>query len=202
MEKLKQVGILSFILFLVSYGGDSGALISPTLAFLNSISSSMGRNVNWIISDDAPVDGNSCWKRSYDAILKLEGGRSNHKNDRGGLTYRGITTRVSQRVFGQPDPTKLTKSQIQSIYKTEYWDKSGAGKHPWPLCLAIYNSYVNSGRKWQISKTGTAYEKAIHYLNQQRDYYYAIVKRDKSQNVFLRGWLNRDKKLRQIFLEP
>lgn len=199
MEKLKQLTALSFILFILSYQAPT---LAPFLSLTNNLLSSMGKDVRLtgLDAEEDPTTGD-CWDRSYKAILVVEGGRSNHPNDRGGLTYKGITTAVAQRETGQPDPTKLTDQQIKDIYKKSYWEKSGADKHPWPLCLAIYNSYVNSGRKWNISRTGTNYEKAINYLDQQLNYYHTIVKRDRSQRVFLKGWLNRDRYLRRVMTE-
>lgn len=140
------------------------------------------------------------FKNAYQIIKRVEGGYSNHPNDTGGATYKGITAAVARR-WGVANPRDLTDAQVEQIYLEDYWKKSGAHKHPWPLNLAIFNSYVNSGKKWKIPKEGTAQEKAIAYLQQQTDYYHRIVDRNSSQRVFLKGWLNRSKIIEQEILK-
>jgi lysozyme family protein len=199
MESIKQVSAIALCFIIIS---SSNVTLKPLFSFSNELLSSMGKKI--LIAEDSSQNtlgdtegSNSCWKRSYAAIRKVEGGDSNHKNDRGGLTSRGLTYKAAGG-----DPTKLTDAQVKAIYKRDYWVASGADKLEWPLCLAVFNSYVNSGRKWSYDKKATVREQALEVLNKQRAYYLAIVKRDKSQKVFLRGWLNRDKTLRAIMDLP
>ncbi|NEP38420.1 MAG: hypothetical protein F6K35_03780 [Okeania sp. SIO2H7] len=138
--------------------------------------------------------------RAYQIIKEVEGGYSNHPNDGGGQTYRGITKVVAKR-YGYDDPRQLSASKIRQIYHKDYWVASGADKQKWPLNLAIFNSYVNSGKKWKVPQSGTPQEKALAYLQQQTNYYQTIVSKRPSQRVFLRGWLNRSDRIKKAILD-
>lgn len=63
-------------------------------------------------------------------ILKHEGGYSNHPNDNGGCTMKGITIGVFRRYYGNDktceDLKKITDEQWLKIFKTGYWDKINA----------------------------------------------------------------------------
>ena len=137
--------------------------------------------------------------RAYQIIQQIEGGYSNHQNDRGGQTYKGITKAVAKR-YGYDDPRKISASKIRQIYYKDYWVASEANKQQWPLNLAIFNSYVNSGKQWKIPQSGTPQQKAIAYLQQQTDYYHSIVSNNPTQKVFLRGWLNRSDRIKKVIL--
>jgi hypothetical protein len=134
--------------------------------------------------------------KAYQIIRKVEGGYSKHPDDTGGETYKGITIAVAKK-WGYDRPQDLSDTKIKQIYLKDYWEKSGANNHPWPLNLAIFNSYVNSGRKWKIPATGTPQEKALAYLQQQTDFYDRIITNDPSQRVFSRGWKNRSKIIKE-----
>lgn len=188
IERLKQ-GILTVASFAViissqSFGDYWKQAIAPQIPKLPIKSMSQG------------VASNNDFDKAYQVIRRVEGGYSNHPNDRGGATYKGITAAVAKR-WGIDDPKKLTEEQIKKIYLEDYWKRSGADKQPWPLNLAIFNSYVNSGKKWQIPEQGTPKEKAIAYLDQQTAYYHQIVENNSSQKVFLRGWLNRSRTVKE-----
>lgn len=142
------------------------------------------------IKDDAFV-----WATSY--ILQVEGGLSNHPNDRGGLTKWGIIADRA-RMHGLTI-AQLTKRDAIKIYYTDYWVESGAHKAPTPLNMAIYNSYVNSGRRWRVHGK-TPLEQALNYLEQQNNYYKLIIRRDPSQAVFGKGWSNRTEIIRNAIL--
>ena len=76
------------------------------------------------------------------------------------------------------------------IYYTDYWLASGANKAPSPLNLAILNSYVNSGKKWEL-KGNSPQEQAENYIAQQDNYYTSIYTSRPSQTAFKTGWHRR-----------
>lgn len=128
-------------------------------------------------------------------ILKVEGGWSNHPNDRGGKTKYGIIeARAMQHGLRVES---LTLTQAIKIYYTDYWLASGADKAPKPLNLAIMNSYVNSGRKWSISGSNPT-EQALKYIQQQDNYYTRIYTSNPSQLGFRNGWHRRTKYMIEV----
>jgi hypothetical protein len=123
-------------------------------------------------------------------ILKVEGGWSDHPADGGGKTKYGIIESVAKR-HGL-NVSSITLPQAIKIYHTDYWIASGADKAQKPLNLAIMNSYVNSGKKWDISGS-TPQEQALNYLKSQDSYYTSIYTSRPSQTVFKSGWHRRTK---------
>jgi lysozyme family protein len=82
--------------------------------------------------------------------LKHEGGYSNHPKDKGGKTQWGIIQRVYnsyRRLEGSEpqDVRKITKSEMEDIYKRFYWDKVEGDKLPFGLDLVVFDFAVNSG---------------------------------------------------------
>lgn len=108
----------------------------------------------------------------------------------GGKTKYGIIEGVAKR-HGL-NVSSITLPQAIKIYYTDYWIASGADKVDKVLGLPILNSYVNSGRKWEISGS-TPQEQAINYLNKQDNYYTSIYTSRPSQAVFKSGWHRRTK---------
>ncbi|MEL0594272.1 MAG: glycosyl hydrolase 108 family protein [Planktothrix rubescens PR222] len=133
-------------------------------------------------------DGEFAWAIAH--ILKVEGGWSNHPSDGGGKTKYGIIESVAKR-HGL-SVANVTLPQAIKIYHTDYWIASGADKAQKPLNLAIMNSYVNSGKKWDISGS-TPSEQAKNYIQKQDDYYTSIYTSRPSQTVFKSGWHRRTK---------
>lgn len=131
-------------------------------------------------------DPNFTWAIAH--ILKVEGGWSNHPADGGGKTKYGIIESVAKR-HGL-NVSSITLPQAIKIYHTDYWIASGADKVDKVLGLPIFNSYVNSGRKWKITGN-TPLEQGLNYLKQQDDYYTSIYTSRPSQTVFKSGWHRR-----------
>lgn len=170
-------------------------LQSPTIqqTFTNINSSSIStanapEDIKKAVSEAGINDSEFTWAIAH--ILKVEGGWSNHPNDRGGKTKYGIIESVAKR-HGL-NVSSITLPQAIKIYYTDYWIASGANKAPNPLNLPIFNSYINSGRKWTISGS-TPLEQALNYLQQQDNYYTQIYTSDPSQTVFRPGWHRRTK---------
>lgn len=147
-------------------------------------------------------------------ILLVEGGYSNHKNDRGGKTKYGITQAVAKN-YGIED---LTIEQAKEIYYKKYYLKNKLDKvDNVKIALSIFDFTVNSGlygiRKaqqalkelgYKITIDGVIGEQTIKFLNMvnedkflnkyhelQIKFYNAIAKNKPTQKVFLKGWINR-----------
>jgi Glycosyl hydrolase 108 len=140
------------------------------------------------VSEAGISDPSFAWAISH--ILKVEGGWSNHPADGGGKTKFGIIESVAKR--HGINVSTITLPQAIKIYYQDYWLQSGADKAQKPLNLAIMNSYVNSGKKWDIVGS-TPSEQAQNYIKSQDDYYTSIYTSRPSQKVFANGWHRRTK---------
>lgn len=93
------------------------------------------------------------WGRSIAFVRRWEGGWADDPNDPGGATNKGITfvTFTKWRItHGQPHPTKddlrnISDEETNAIYRQWYWLDSGCEQMAWPLCLAVFDTSVNSG---------------------------------------------------------
>ena len=83
------------------------------------------------------------------ALLKHEGGFSNHPLDPGGMTNLGVTQKVWEEWVGHPVDEKqmraLTPELIGPLYKKKYWDKVRGDDLPTGVDLAVFDFAVNSG---------------------------------------------------------
>jgi lysozyme family protein len=142
-----------------------------------------------------------------------------------GITLGSLARAYSQGVVGHSNITRLTKREANAIYRADYWKPSRAEKMPLGLCLVHYDSAVNSvvgGAAKLLQRAvnelaganvvaidgviGPASLAAIgradigeltrKYLDVREKRYRDIADRDKSQKVFLNGWLNRLARLR------
>jgi len=63
------------------------------------------------------------FKRSFEALILIEGGYANHPFDKGGETAYGVT-KTTAKAFGyEGEMSEMTLEQAQQIYKKGYWDK-------------------------------------------------------------------------------
>lgn len=154
-------------------------------------------------------------------IFKWEGGFSNHPNDNGGATMCGVTIGTYRnycRKKGLPAPTvedlrKITRETCVDILRVFYWNPMKAD--------GIDNQSIANLCVDNLWGSGTGYIKTIQKVvgvtadglvgpktlkaintadqrelfaklwNRRRQFYEDICKRNPSQNVFLKGWLNR-----------
>ena len=82
-------------------------------------------------------------------LLKLEGGFSNHKDDRGGLTNLGVTKAVYDEFHGtdatEEDMRNLQKSDVEPIYRSNYWNRCRCQDLPSGVDWAVFDFAVNAG---------------------------------------------------------
>ncbi len=81
--------------------------------------------------------------------LVWEGGFSDHPQDPGGATMKGVTLRTFQDFFGADktvdDLKNITPAQLASLYRTNYWDKCSGDQLPSGVDFAVFDVAVNSG---------------------------------------------------------
>ena len=155
----------------------------------------------------------------FDYLLKVEGGYSDDKNDKGGKTKFGIIEEEAREFGYKGDMQDLTIDFAKNIYLKKYYlgnklDKVVNDKVALSICDWAVNSGRNGTKNVQIainqltsanldvdgiigSKTLEALNSADSekflevYHNLQRIYYKGKVETDRTQEGFLTGWLNR-----------
>jgi len=102
---------------------------------------------------------NENWEKSFQMVLKHEGGYVNNPKDPGGMTNLGVTKKVWEEFVGrevdESEMRALTPDVVKPLYKKNYWDKIKGDQLPSGVDYAAYDLAVNSG-------TG----RAVKYLQQ------------------------------------
>ena len=157
------------------------------------------------------------FKKYAPKLLQLEGGYTNHSDDLGGPTNKGITLNTYRAYCGQQKTIKdlrnMSYGTWQEIMKDLYWDKvKGDEIDNQSLAEIIADWCVNSGsagvRKVQeivgckpdgivgsitLSLINAADSESLfdRIWKARQQFYINIVKRSPSQKVFMNGWMNR-----------
>jgi len=143
------------------------------------------------------------FKMALAFTLKWEGGFSNHVDDPGGRTMKGVTQttydkyREDMGMLSQ-DVAKITEPEIEDIYKRYYWDPAGCSEQSPGIAIALFDFAVNSGVKRAKAYLGyclNAADPLPCYLHQREMFFKNIATGGKE--VFLKGWLNRLNALRE-----
>ena len=92
----------------------------------------------------------SNYKNVLKVTLKWEGGYSNHPQDPGGATQRGIIQKVYDKwrdKWGKPRQSvkNLTETELQTIYKEDYWIPVQGDRLKHGVDLVCFDGGVNSG---------------------------------------------------------
>ena len=100
------------------------------------------------------------WKRSFELMLKSEGGFVNHPQDPGGMTNLGVTKRVWEEWVGRESNEKemrsLTPAMVEPLYKRKYWDACRCDELPEGLDYLVFDFAVNAGPGRSIKTLQTA----------------------------------------------
>lgn len=98
------------------------------------------------------------FRLAYTFLLDVEGGYSNHDNDKGRETYKGISRRwhPSWKGWNIIDDYKRhplfpgilyeldsLNQMVEEFYKLEYWDKAKCGQLPVEFAIMVFGSAVN-----------------------------------------------------------
>ncbi|MGA7326688.1 MAG: glycosyl hydrolase 108 family protein [Rhodomicrobium sp.] len=90
------------------------------------------------------------FERCLAVTLKWEGGYSNHPDDPGGPTMKGITQREydawrkRQGKRGRP-VRQIGDDEVETIYRENYWDAMHCEGFPLGTDLCVFDAAVNSG---------------------------------------------------------
>lgn len=151
-------------------------------------------------------------------LLKREGGYVSHPADRGGSTNYGITQAVYAKwlaKYGKPwaDVRGLDEDTAIQIYHENYWKPAKCDVLPDAIREIHFDSAVNHGvtraakllqEAAGVEQDGAIGQKTLsainemdagllksRYVNCRYAFYGQIINRDRSQLVFIAGWMNR-----------
>ncbi len=105
------------------------------------------------------------YPRALTLVLKHEGGFSDHPDDPGGATMKGVTQRVydgyrSRKGLPVRSVKRLETAELQDIYRTLYWNKIEGDELPAGLDYCVFDAAVNSG----IIQSGKWLQRAVNKL--------------------------------------
>ena len=169
---------------------------------------------------DHPDDGGGLTK--YGVSLKFLGGLSGAQSNRDVLERMGIRLPITRQVIYD-----LTRDQAASLFRWQFWDKLRLGLIPLRPAVVLYDAAVNSGPAQSVKLAQRGYNRCVAYgqplvvdgimgpatraamqladtdkclsamLDAREAFFQAIVANNPSQQVFLRGWINRVDDLRR-----
>jgi len=138
----------------------------------------------------------------WEGALRPDGGYTNDKTDRGGETKYGISDNrdgvTDGRSEGNTPIKELSFAEAMSIYKRDYWDANGLDSEPSPLCIVLFDMYVNMNRKTVTRLRSESYRDWKRLIQLRKDHYGRICMKDPSQQKYLKGWLNRTNDLHKL----
>lgn len=160
------------------------------------------------------------YARCLDEVLRHEGGYVNHPADPGGATNFGVTQATynawrKKKGLAARSVKSIARSEIEAIYRNEYWNKIKGDDLPAGVDLAIFDFAVNSGvsrsSKYTQALVGTPQDgvigpatlKAIaSYKGKLNldlcDKRMAFLKGLKTWPTFGKGWTNRVNSVRKV----
>lgn len=169
---------------------------------------------------DHPDDGGGLTK--YGVSLKFLGGLSGTQSNRDVLERMGIRLPITRQVIYD-----LTRDQAASLFRWQFWDKLKLGLIPLRPAVVLYDAAVNSGPAQSVKLAQRGYNSCVAYgqplvvdgimgpatraamqladtdkalsamLDAREAFFQTIVANNPSQQVFLRGWINRVDDLRR-----
>jgi lysozyme family protein len=160
---------------------------------------------------------------SLAAVLKHEGGFSNHPKDPGGATNFGVTQRIYdawRSNNGKPKQSvkDIARDEVETIYYQQYWMMARGDQLPAGVDYAIFDYAVNSGPSRAIKDlqktlgtkidgipgnvTLAAIEAAepVKLINDLCDRRMAFLKGISTYGTFGRGWSTRVSQVRSLAL--
>lgn len=187
---------------------------------VDNISYGMSGDEFEIAANSAPTmrQGVGNFRTAIPFTLKWEGGFSNHKRDKGGATFKGVTLANAKAYIDKSMTVaklkQLDDATIVDFYKLRYWDVCRCDMLQAGVDFAVFDYAVNSGPSRAIKalqsvvgvkvdgKIGAKTIAATQAVNDvtlvkaifdQRE---AYLKNHPDFDVFGKGWINRTSDLR------
>lgn len=102
----------------------------------------------------------SNWQKSFELMLKSEGGFVNHPSDPGGMTNLGVTKATWEgwvgREVDEAEMRGLTADKVELLYKERYFDAVRGDELPMGLDYLMFDFAVNAGAGRAIKILQTA----------------------------------------------
>lgn len=179
-EEVRIIGVESILgWLLVRYGDQAGYMASRWIGLAAPEPTP---------EPEQPVSDN--WNRAWPIVLKIEGGLSTDRSDKGNYrpdgTFVGTKWGISALSHPTVDIVNLTKEQALEIYHRNYWLGGGCDKLPWPLALLHFDAYVQNevaAKKFLAASNGDP----DLYMAERIDWY---TRADTWDNHG-RGWMRR-----------
>ena len=156
---------------------------------------------------------NSNWQKSFELMLKSEGGYVNNPADPGGMTNLGVTKATWENWVGresdEAEMRSLTPEKVEPLYRKKFWDAVRGDELPVGLDYLVFDFAVNAGAGRSIKTlqssvgmvadggfgpiTMSAVQAAdpviliIEFSHAKEDFYRSLP----TFATFGRGWLNR-----------
>ena len=103
---------------------------------------------------------NNNWQKSFDLMLKSEGGYVYHPSDPGGRTNLGVTQATWENWVGresdEAEMRGLTPEKVKPLYKKKYFDTVRGDELPMGLDYLMFDFAVNAGAGRAIKTLQTA----------------------------------------------
>jgi lysozyme family protein len=156
---------------------------------------------------------NSNWQKSFELMLKSEGGYVNNPADPGGMTNLGVTKATWENWVGresdEAEMRGLTPEKVEPMYKKKFWDAVRGDELPVGLDYLLFDFAVNAGAGRSIKTLQSAVgatpdggfgpltmaavqaiepQDLIERFSQAKEDFYRSLN---TFNVFGKGWLNR-----------
>lgn len=156
--------------------------------------------------------------------LKEEGGFSDHPQDPGGATMKGITLNVYREYKRNPhltpvDLKAIPEDEVEAIYRKKYWNACQCDVLPSGVDVCVFDTAVNSGPgraakilqecvgatpdgsigAGTLAALGKADPKLVilDYINKRQSYLESL----KTFPVFGKGWTARVSRLKDLALK-
>lgn len=125
--------------------------------------------------------------------LKWEGGYSNHPDDPGGPTMKGITQRefnswLQHHGFKSRNVKTIADAELHTIYHDEYWVPAGCETLAAGLDLCVFDAAVNSGVSRAKQWLDLAGPDIDHFQDERSQYLHGL---GRLWRVFGLGWKRR-----------
>lgn len=170
-------------------GGGADAIMVSRIFYVHKSVVGLTPNAPVEPTEPTPTQGDN-WSRAWPIVLKIEGGLSTDRTDKGNYrpdgTFVGTRWGISALSHPAVDIVNLTKEDALKIYHRDYWLASGSDRLPWPLCLVHFDAYVqnqNAAKKFLAASGGNP----DLYIAERIDWYTTL---DTWQHHG-RGWVRR-----------
>jgi lysozyme family protein len=110
------------------------------------------------------------FERAFALLAVHEGGYSNHPDDPGGATNRGVTQRTydsyrARHGLERRDVRRITDAEVAEIYRGQYWDAIRGDDLPAGVAYCVFDAAVNSGPgralRWLQAEIGATVDGVI-----------------------------------------